>query len=1184
MTDLAPEVAATTSTATPVNISPRPAPGTYRFTNRITKDHGTVFASGVQAVARILVEQMRVDRTNGLRTAAFASGYPGSPLASLDRELAAAVKLVGESLPFTFAPGLNEELAATAVMGSQLTMSHGDNRYDGVMGLWFGKAPGLDRAADAVRHGVFCGTHPTGGVLCVVGDDPGAKSSTLPSSSDATLIDLHVPILYPVDVQDALDLGRHGIALSRASGTWAGLKVVASVADGTATISLDSSRVQPIMPEFLVDGKSFLSKPNGRFLPPHNLVMERELLEVKLEIARMYGLVNKLNRVEVGAGPSARIGIAASGYTYGELREALSRLGLRTDAQVDAAGIRLMSLRMPFPLDSSVIREFAQGLTEIVVVEEKNPMLEWMMKDALWGSLDRPVIVGKADTDGSPLFARAGHLDADAMLEPLRRRLSAHLGEERLAPLPVPVRQHIDLTEARSPWFCSGCPHNWGTKVPEGSLVGAGIGCHGMTTLMDDDRVGELATLCAMGNEGTAWIGMAPFVERKHLIQNLGDGTFFHSGQLAVQAAVAANANITYKLLYNGAVAMTGGQDAPGRLGVPEVAQILLTQGVKRILITTDDVDKYDAVRLPAGVKVWDRTRIVEAQELLREIPGVTVLIHDQACAAELRRDRKRGLITPPSFRVVINERVCEGCGHCGEVSGCLSVQPIETEFGRKTHIDQTSCNLDASCLNGDCPSFMTVEVDPDFEASSKKRAAHSISAPTVLPEPVRRVSSTDCTVRMAGIGGTGVVTVSQVLGTAAMLEGKEAKGLDQTGLSQKAGPVVSDIRIGVGLDDVSNKAGRQTADVLLAFDLLVGANESMTTSIGSGRAVVVASTTAVPTGSMVVHPERAKTSSDSLIERLRTASGTEPTTFDAAHVTNVLLGDATTANIAVLGAAYQVGALPLEAASVEEAITLNGVAVAKNIEAFRWGRAVVAAPKLVADALAARELPVEQPKALSKKLEHSVVELGTRTGLTALLRSRAAELVAFQDDRCAAKYLAEVTKVVEAEARMGNTSWEFTEAVARQLYQLTAYKDEYEVARLLTSPEATAAAEAVGGPGTKVTWKLHPPMLRALGMKNKIALGPSTRPLMVVLAKGKRLRGTALDPFGRAHVRKLERELLAEYRGVIETLTRKLTSSNYDEAVRIAKLPDLVRGYEERKVTRAAEYRGKLRDALADW
>ena len=1182
---------------TPVAIRPR-----YALTDRVTQDRGTVFASGTQAVARILIEQLRVDRSNGLRTAAFASGYPGSPLASLDKELAAAQALVQGDLPLVFQPGLNEELAAAAVMGSQFAQSHGDARYDGVIGLWFGKAPGIDRACDAIRHGVFGGTHHLGGVLCVVGDDPAAKSSTLPSSSDATMVDLHIPILYPVDVQDALDLGRHGIALSRASGLWAGLKMVANVADGTATIALDPNRVRPVTPQWLVNGTQYRPIPSTQFLPPYNLALEREILEVRTEIARKYGVVNELNRVTVDPGPSARIGIAACGYTASEVREALVRLGLRTDEDIVNAGIRLMVLRMPYPLDASDVRTFAYGLSEVIIVEEKNPTLEWLFKDALWNSPSHPTIVGKNDVDGSPLFARSGHLDADAMLAPLRRRLVALIGEENLAQLPAAPRPRIALEEARSPWFCSGCPHHWGTKVPEGSLYGAGIGCHTMTALQPEGRVGELGSLGAMGGEGAPWLGMAPFVARNHYIQNLGDGTYFHSGQLAVQSAVAANANITYKLLYNGAVAMTGGQDAPGRLSVADVADVMLTQGVKRVLVTTDDVAKYKHLKLPSGVDVWDRTRIVEAQELLRGIAGVTVLIHDQACAAELRRDRKRGLAPTPTFRVVINERVCEGCGHCGETSGCLSVQPIETEFGRKTTIEQTSCNLDASCLQGDCPSFMTVEIDPDRVAAQLKARTQTISAPTSFPAPLSPGNPLDdCTIRLAGIGGTGVVTVSQILGTAALLEGRSAKGLDQTGLSQKAGPVVSDVRITAKAAEGSNKAGIGTVDVMLAMDLLVAANDSNLECLAAGRSRVVGSSSTTPTGVMVIDPRNLGASVETLVGRLADASGAAVITLDAAHITATLLGDSTTANVAVLGAAAQAGLLPLGPSAIEEAITLNGVAVVKNLEAFRWGRASVADLAAVRAALAAvgaaaaagtvgqRSNSIhhgstgESSAALTKRLERIVTTVGEQCGLTELLRSRASELTAFQNTKCAEQYLATISGVADVEHSLG-LGFALTEAVARHLYQLTAYKDEYEVARLLLAPEARAAAEAVGGRGAAMTWKLHPPMLRALGMDRKIAMGPRTRPVLVALAAGKRLRGTALDPFGRAHVRRLERDLRDEYRAVIERLLRHLTAVNHNDAVRIAKLPDIVRGYESRKVTRATEYRHALTVALAAW
>ncbi len=1165
-------------TATPVSIRPRSG---YQLTDRLTLDTGRVFATGVQAIARVLVEQLRIDRANGRRTAAFASGYPGSPLGTLDKELEAAVKLVGSSLPLVFRPGLNEELAATAVMGTQLAQALGESTYDGIIGMWFGKAPGLDRACDAIRHANHAGTHHLGGALAVVGDDPAAKSSTLPSSSDATLIDLHIPMLCPVDVQDALDLGRHGIAMSRMSGLWSGLKVITAVADGNATIDLDPNRVRPVMPEWLVNGKPWLPIPNARMLPPYNLETEREMLEIRLEAAKAYGAANELNSITVDPGSSARIGIAACGYTAGEVREALGRLGLRTEQQIKDAGIRLLVFRMPYPLEPSVVRRFCHDLSEVIVVEDKNPMLEWIVKDALWGSAERPQIVGKTDLDGTSLFSRSGHLDADAILAPLRRRLAAHLGDNHLAPLPAAPRERIALDVARSPWFCSGCPHNWGTKVPEGTLYGAGIGCHGMTTLFSEERFGHLAGICAMGNEGMSWLGMEPFVSRKHFIQNLGDGTYFHSGQLAVQAAVAANSNITFKLLYNGAVAMTGGQDAPGRVAVPALTGILLAQGVKRVLITTDDVDDYRGVSLPAGVEVWDRTRIVEAQELLRDIPGVTVLIHEQECAAELRRDRKRGIVAAPNYRVIINDRVCEGCGDCGEKSGCLSVQPLETEFGRKTTIEQTSCNLDATCLQGDCPSFMTVEIDPKRIAASRSTRP---APPTVFPEPVSLLSGEDCTIRMAGIGGTGVVTVSQVLSAAALLDGLQAKGLDQTGLSQKAGPVVSDVRIGATLDHASNKAGRSTTDVLLGFDLLVAAGDNHLNSLNTGRSIVVASTSPTPTGAMVVDPRIAQPTIESLAERAKAASGFTPVLLDAATITDQLLGDATTANIAVLGAAFQAGAIPVSASAIEEAIGLNGVAVDKNLAAFRWGRTSVSDPDALHAALASVRTVVPVSRTIPDRIEARISALKVRVETADLLRSRCHELIKFQNVRMAQDYLDVIERTWRKERDVLPGSVILTEQVARSLYQFTAYKDEYEVARLLIGPESKRAAEAVGGAGATFSWKLHPPMLKALGRKSKITMGPSTRPLLVILARSKRLRGTLFDPFGRAHVRVLERELLAEFRNVIDRMLASLSAANIDEAVRIAGLPDIVRGYEDRKVRNAAVYREQLHTALQAW
>ena len=1164
-----------------VSSPPSNAPKTgYDLLDRYRKETGRVFMSGVQALARLPLEQLRADRRAGRNTAAFVSGYPGSPLAGYGGEVANVVPIAAlEGLRIVNQPAVNEELAATAVMGSQLSSGIAGSRYDGVVGLWYGKAPGLDRASDALRHAVFAGTSHMGGAVALVGDDPLAKSSTLPSSSDATLVDLHMPILYPGDGQEVLDLGLHAIALSRATGLWTALKIVAAVADGTGTVDLDPTRVRP-RPELDVDGQPYVFHPSGKLITPFTVEVEREFRDVRLELARRYGVTNGLNRVTINP-PDAWLGIVASGHTYHETIEALRLLGLDDEHAIAGAGIRLVQLRLPVPLDRDFVRSFAKGLSEVFVVEEKNPTLEWLVKDALYGGPDQPKVTGKTDPSGAKLLQSHGALDADVIIGPLRSRLLQKLSPERLAPLPTKRPFPLALTAKRAPFFCSGCPHNWGTKVPEGALVGGGIGCHGMISLMDEDRVGEIAGISAMGTEGATWVGMAPFVARPHLIQNLGDGTFFHSGHLAVRFAVASGVNITYKLLYNSAVAMTGGQHPEGAIPVPQVAQMMLLEGVKQVLITTEDPGKYREVTLPRGVEVWDRTRIVEAQERLAKVAGVTMLIHDQECAAELRRSRKRGKRATPTQRIFINERVCEGCGDCGRVSNCLSVQPVDTPFGRKTRIDQTSCNLDYSCIKGDCPSFATV----------KPRKAHAVkkaAPPDRFPRPTRIVPEHGCTIRMPGIGGTGVVTVSQILGTAAMLEGKAARGLDQTGLSQKAGPVVSDVRIeapvsadgdeSLGLQ--SNKATEGGVDCLIALDLLAATSEANLCAISPERTVVIGSTAVTPTGSMVSHPDHAYPAEAELRGRLDRRSRAQLNRYvNAAAVTTALFGEALTANVFMVGVALQAGAIPLDGASIESAITLNGVSVERNTAAFRWGRQWFLDPTSlpIPASSSAPSDGLTDSAALPTSVRSALDSLVARTGLGEILTRRVTDLIGYQSGALAVSYLADVTAVADAEAMAAPGSWALTKTVAEQLHKLMAYKDEYEVARLLTAPEAKAEAERAFGPGAKVVWQLHPPILRSMGMKNKLKLGPWARPLLRLLASGKRLRGTPVDVFGWAKLRRTERAMIAEYREAIQALSRSLTSANVDEAVAIAGLPDEVRGYESLKTKRAADYRVQL-------
>ncbi|HEY3484331.1 MAG TPA: indolepyruvate ferredoxin oxidoreductase family protein [Ilumatobacteraceae bacterium] len=1135
---------------------------TYQLADRFRREDGRVFLSGVQAVARLPGDQLRIDRRRGLNTAAFISGYQGSPLASFGDEIGRAAKTVPD-LPIVWRPGVNEELAATSVMGSQLASTLDDCKYDGVLGMWFGKAPGLDRAGDAIRHAVFAGTSHHGGVVAVVGDDPAAKSSTLPSSSDATLVDLHMPILFPGDVQEALDLSRHAVALSRACGLWAGLKIVTAVADGTGTVDVHPDRVVPVMPvHLLADGTQFVPHPSGQLLTPHTLEMEREFFEVRAELVRKYGLENNLNRVTVSSADDW-IGIMASGHTYHEVREALELLGLKHDADLRDAGIRLFQLLMPVSIDHDQIHQFVRGLDEVLVIEEKNATLERLIRDALYDADRRPRVVGRRDPDGEALVPATGTLDADRLIAPIRRRLAQRI-EPRLRPLPAPDRPSlIPLTASRSPFYCSGCPHNTSTRAEPGTLVGGGIGCHAMVALMEPERVGDIVGLTAMGGEGAQWIGIAPFIERDHLVQNIGDGTFFHSGSLAIRAAVAAGSHITYKLLYNGTVAMTGGQDPAGQMGVAELVRMLLLEGVTRVIVTSDDVSKYRPGDLPEGVDLWDRTRLVEAQVVLAETPGVTVLVHDQACAAEKRRARSRGKLETPGFRVVINERVCEGCGDCGAKSNCLSVQPIDTPYGRKTQIHQTSCNFDFSCLQGDCPAFATVTVERDANRAAVKGADDVTVSDLPAPAPV--VDPQNFTVRLSGIGGTGVVTVSQVLGTAAMLDGLSVRGLDQTGLSQKAGPVVSDLRITADGVPASNHATAAGVDCMLGFDLLVAASDTHRRGAAPDRTVVVASTDAVPTGQMVTHPSTPFPELLALQARMDEVSRGEHNRYvDAAALATGLFGSTTTANVLLLGVAVQAGAVPVRPESVERAIELNGVAVERNIAAFRWGR------RWVSERVAVERAAGFEPPAPPETLDQVVDRL-------------AADLEGHSSSSVASTFRDVVGRAQAAEAAIDPSSTRFADAVARNLHKLMAYKDEYEVARLLLLDESSDAYQRIGGKRTKVTYHLHPPVMRALGLHHKLKIPQRWgRPMLRLLRAMKPLRGSMLDPFRWGEVRRLEREMVPEYVKAIDQLIATLPERGVDDATDIASLPDRVRGYEHLKIERARTYRADLARRLA--
>lgn len=1158
-------------------------PSGFSLEAKYSQEEGTIYLTGVQALVRLPLDQHRADRRRGLRTATFISGYRGSPLGGIDLELDRQAKLLREHHVFHVA-GLNEELGATAVFGSQMANLFPGAKYDGVLGMWYGKAPGVDRTGDIFKHANYAGVGKNGGVLALAGDDPTSKSSTLPSHSEAALYDALMPTLYPGTVQEILDLGLHGFMLSRASGLWVGVKIVTNVADGAGTAEVAPDRIRPVVPTVELDGRPFEPAFDWRLVPPFNLEMERTLHYARLELARRYAWENKLNRITVPT-PDAWLGILTAGKTYYDVRQALYELGL-DDAALNRYGVRILQMGMIFPLEPRIVREFAQGLEEILVIEEKRAFLELFVKDVLYSMTNRPVVVGKFDEEGRPLVPLNGELDSDAVAGIIAQRLGrkVHVAsvEARVRYLEAVKRRPAPLSVARTPYYCSGCPHNRSTMVPDGSASAAGIGCHSMAIFMDPGRYGETLGITQMGGEGAQWVGVTPFTETPHLFQNLGDGTLFHSGLLAINFAVAAGVNITYKILYNSAVAMTGGQEAVGARPIPELTRILEAEGVKKIIITTDAPAKYKGAHLAPIAEVWHRDRILEAQSVLAGIPGVTVLIHDQQCAAEKRRLRRRGKLSDPPTRLFINEKVCEGCGDCAKKSNCLSVQPVETEFGRKTAIHQSSCNKDYSCLLGDCPSFVSVE--PAGPQPGNDRARHPYLGIDVdLPEPVLKAPAGEWTVHMMGIGGTGVVTVSQILGTAALLDGKRVWGLDQTGLSQKGGPVVSDVKVFSTQREVSNKIAAGGSDLYLGFDLLVATDPNNLAKADPQRTTAVISTSQIPTGQMIADATvrfPALTALRTEIEGVTRPNGN--LYLDAQAIAEALFGDHMPANILLLGAAYQAGTIPVSSAAIEEAIRLNGVAVEMNLLAFRWGRLAVLDPQRVEEAVKAARAGATQPHGLSVEAQQLVDSVGAAGELRRLLEVRVPELIAYQNVAYARRYVEFVQKVkaIEEEKVPGHTA--ITEAVTRYLFKLMAYKDEYEVARLHLEPAAQAQLRATFGEKIKVYWHLHPPLLRAFGLKRKLKLGSWFTPVLKALRMMKRLRGTPFDPFGHTAVRRVERALIEEYRQMVEAACAKLTLENYATVVALAELPDMVRGYEQIKLDSVKRYRETAQTLLA--
>jgi len=1152
---------------------------TERAAGRVALDdkyelvEGTAFMTGVQALVRLPMEVARRDRAAGLKTGVMISGYPGSPLGGYDLALGQARRWLAP-LDVHHVPGLNEELAAANVWGSQMTEVFGSS-YDGVVGIWYGKSPGVDRCLDIFRHANMGGGPRHSGLLALAADDPQAKSSTLPNHSEWDFIACGMPVLAPASVSELLELGLHGVALSRATGLWAALKCVTNLCDGGAAV-----RVGPDRPRIVTPDLAGFQKPNSfLFLAPGSIELERHLYEERLPAAMAYARANELNRV-VARGPRDRLGIAASGKTFTDVVQALRDLGL-DGPRLAELGVRVLKIGMVHPLEPDTVRSFAEGLDEIVVVEEKRDLVESQVRAALYDLPAHPRVTGKRDAGGRGWFPWHGELDADAIAErlgpPLLALGAGEATRRRLAEIDEVRGRQYQVFARRTPNYCPGCPHSRSTVSLDGDLVGGGIGCHGMAPMMTQPER-QTINAAPMGAEGSAFIGVAPFVETTHFIQNVGDGTFFHSASQSLRACVAAGIDITFKLLYNRHVAMTGGQDPTGGNDVLTLTRYLAAEGVKRTIVVSEQAASYRLAALPAGASVYPRERYEDAVRELRGVKGTTVLLFDQECAAEKRRARKRGRLPEPAKHVLINEDVCEGCGDCGDVSNCMSVQPVETEFGRKTQVHQSSCNRDYSCTRGDCPSFLTVY----SERGLVRRQPPPLEA-DVAPEPERRpdVPPDGYRVYMPGIGGTGVVTTNQVLAYAALMEGRTVHTLDQTGLAQKGGAVLSSLVVMDADPDpyVSSKVGLGQADLVLALDTLGAVTQVNADRMSPSRTAVVADATVQPTAEVVRHVELLMPGRTALQRAAdRWSRADEGVWVEAGRTAEAIFGDQMMTNTFMLGAAYQAGRLPVAAASIEAAISLNGVAVERNLQAFRYGRLFQHDSAAVRSVLGEPRRTFEEERARFERrlgrLAPAYLALLARAGdfeepLRRQLAIRLGELVEYQDAAYAGRYLDRVLAVAAREREVLPGRADLTGAVVRNLYKLMAYKDEYEVARLLLKDEWAERVRATFV-DPKVRYNLHPPFLRDRGLRRKLELGSWFRPALRLLVPMRQLRGTRFDPFGRTEVRRMERELIAWYEILVDEIVAELSPATHAAAVRLAAVPDRIRGYEGIKLRTA--------------
>ncbi|HWM81910.1 MAG TPA: indolepyruvate ferredoxin oxidoreductase family protein [Pseudolabrys sp.] len=1107
-----------------------------------------IFVTGYQAIIRLCLMQKERDRRAGLNTAGFVTGYRGSPLGGLDQQfMRAASRLAAADVRFQ--PGLNEELAATALWGSQQAELRGEGRFDGVFGIWYGKGPGVDRSGDVFRHANFAGSSKHGGVLALMGDDHMAESSTTAHQSEFHFVDVMMPILNPAGVQEIIDYGLYGFAMSRFTGAWTALKCMHETVESTAVVDSSLDRVQIVMPD------DFRMPPGGLNIRLQDTVLGQEarLHDFKRDAMLAFVRANRLNRDIFSGGADPKIGVITTGKSYLDVRQALDELGL-DESRCNALGLRLHKVACPWPIPRQDLMDFARGLDLIIVVEEKRSLIEVQVREELYGSANQPVCIGKKDEQGNWLFPVKGALDPNDVAICIGERLlkyrqsdeiAAHVA--RLKTLQQTLRRSADVS-ARIPYFCSGCPHNSSTVLPEGSRAYAGIGCHYMVQWMDRGTSG----FTQMGGEGANWIGEAPFSTRSHIFQNLGDGTYNHSGYLAIRAAIAAGVTMTYKILFNDAVAMTGGQANDGGLSVPQIARQVAAEGASRIVVVSDEPWKYPkGTDWPAGITIHHRDELQQVQSDLTKVSGVSVLIYDQTCAAEKRRRRKRGAFPDPDKRILINDLVCEGCGDCGVKSNCVSVQPLETEWGRKRTIDQSSCNKDYSCIKGFCPSFVTVH-------GAKLKKSEAVTAPdhwTELPEPKLPLINHPYGVIVTGIGGTGIVTIGAILGMAAHLEGKAVGIIDMAGLAQKGGAVYSHIRIANNPSDIhAIRVAAGGADLVLAGDIVVAGSKQVLNAMRHGGTQVIANTSEFLPGDFTRNANYSLPT-ERLKRALTGAAGEDQVCFvNASRLATALLGNSIGANMFMLGYAYQRGALPLSAEAIETAIELNGEAVAMNIDAFRFGRRAGIDPQAVETLVK----PADDEAIDSRRLSNGFEEVVAR---------RVAYLTAYQSARYAARYRrwVERARAAEAEKTPGKTG--FAEAVARYLFKLMAYKDEYEVARLYTEGSFRRQVKAAFA-DEKLRFEFHlaPPLFArpdpVTGEPKKMSFGPWMLHVFAVLAKFRILRGTPLDPFGYTAERRSERKLILDYEGLLSELMQNMTPDNHHLAVGLAAIPEKIRGF----------------------